>query len=273
LSSQVTLAACSYVTACNEKNYNNKPVAILDCCTKSNEEGSCQKISSNYVCVAKTSKSCSSYGTDEDSCNEDDNCAFEDGACLNIDEALNNYTSGTAGTSSTAPIEFPNPLRYDTVEGLATNILSTLRSIIVVLSIIFIVLGGVFYITSAGDEGRMKIAKGSIFASMIGLAIGIAAPSFLKEISSILGWNATSSELSSSLSLTQISLNFLNFLLAIIGVLTLIMLIVGGIMYLTSAGDEDRAKTGKKIVTYSIIGITIALASLVIVRQIANLLK
>jgi hypothetical protein len=50
------------------------------------------------------------------------------------------------------------------------------------------------------------------------------------------------------------------------------MLIVGGIMYLTSAGDDDRISTAKKIVTYSIIGIFISLASLVIVRQIANLL-
>jgi hypothetical protein len=305
LSSQVALGACSFKTVCNEKNYNNKPVAILDCCTKSNEEGSCQKIASNYVCVVKTSKSCSSH-TDPDLCDNDDanNCIWDSGekACVVDSEDASSCSSHTdedlcdnddannciwdkgeevcvtdsedaSGESSTRePIEFSNPLEYKTVEELATNILSTLRSIIVVLSIIFIVLGGIFYITSAGNDERMKIAKGSIFASMIGLAIGIAAPSFLKEISSILGWNATSSELSSSLSLTQISLNFLNFLLAIVGVLAIIMLVAGGIMYLTSAGDEDRIKTAKNIVLYSIIGISVSLAALVIVKQIAGLL-
>ena len=73
--------------------------------------------------------------------------------------------------------------------------------------------------------------------------------------------------------LTQIALNFLNFLLSIVGALALIMLIVGGIMYMTSAGDDDRIKTGKKIVTFSILGIFISLAALVIVKQIAALLK
>ena len=48
------------------------------------------------------------------------------------------------------------------------------------------------------------------------------------------------------------------------------MLVVGAFMYLTAAGDEDRIDTGKKIVKYSIIGIAIALAALVLVRQVAS---
>ncbi len=152
------------------------------------------------------------------------------------------------------------------------SILGTLRGIIVVLSLVFIVIGAVLYITSAGDEGRMKTAKGAITAAMIGLAIGIAAPSFLKEIGEVLGWQGVNSTpASSALTLSQIATNVLNFLLSIVGILALIMLVVGGIMYLTAAGDEDRADTAKKIVKWSIIGIAVALASLVIVGQIADL--
>lgn len=178
-------------------------------------------------------------------------------------------------TENSRDVIFTNPLKYKTVNEFATNVLGTLRSIIVVLSIIFIVLGGIFYITSAGNEKRMTAAKGAITASMIGLAVGIAAPSFLKEIYTIMGGDSSDidkTSISGSLTLTQISLNFLDFLLAIVGVLALIMMIVGGIMYLTSAGDDDRIKTAKKIVTYSIIGIAVSLASLVVVKQIAKLL-
>lgn len=205
-----------------------------------------------------------------------------DGACTadkcQLDTETGTYScaGSTSSSSSSTSIEFTNPLKYDNVNAFATNVLSTLRTIIVVLSIIFIVLGGIFYITSAGNESRMKAAKGAITASMIGLAVGIAAPSFLKEIYTIMGGKSSSGIDTSQLTgptLTQIALNFLNFLLSIVGVLTIIMLIVGGIMYLTSAGDDDRVKTAKKIVTYSIIGIFISLASLVIVKQLANLLK
>lgn len=48
------------------------------------------------------------------------------------------------------------------------------------------------------------------------------------------------------------------------------MLVIGGIMYLMAAGNEDQIDRGKKIVKYSIIGILIALASLVLVKQVAG---
>jgi hypothetical protein len=50
------------------------------------------------------------------------------------------------------------------------------------------------------------------------------------------------------------------------------MLVVGGLMYITAAGDEGRVETGKKIVTYAVIGIAVALSALVIVTQVAKLL-
>lgn len=150
------------------------------------------------------------------------------------------------------------------------KILDALQGIIVTLSLVFIVIGAVLYIVSAGDEGRIKTAKAAITASMIGLAIGIAAPSFLKEISGILGWTSTSTAVTAAPTLLQIIRNVLNFLLSLVGVLAIIMLVWGGIMYLTSAGDEKRADTAKSIVKWAIIGIAVALASLVLVTQVAK---
>ncbi|NCU42078.1 MAG: hypothetical protein EOM19_05175 [Candidatus Moranbacteria bacterium] len=177
------------------------------------------------------------------------------------------------GTYPGAVIEFENPLKYDTVQEVVGALLAALQGIIVLLSIVFIVIGAVMYVTSAGNEGMVKLAKGAILASMIGLAIGIAAPTFLKEIYDIL--DATPEvtipeEVESATPLRDILTNTLNFLLAIIGVLSMIMLVVGGIMYLLSGGDEKRIDTGKKIVVFSLIGLTVALASLILVRQIAN---
>jgi glucose uptake protein GlcU len=59
-------------------------------------------------------------------------------------------------------------------------------------------------------------------------------------------------------------------LLGIAGILALIMIVIGGIVYLTSAGDPERADRGKKTFTYSVIGIIIALSAMVIIRQIAE---
>lgn len=164
--------------------------------------------------------------------------------------------------------EYCNPLKFDSLEGVLGAALSSMQGLIVALGIIFIIVGAILYITSAGNESRMTLAKSAITAAMIGLALGIAAPSFLKEIAGALGWTTVDAAVAAAPSLTAVALNVLNFLLSIIGVLGVIMMIVGGIFYLTSAGDEGRAETGKKIVMYSIIGITVALAALVIVTQI-----
>lgn len=180
---------------------------------------------------------------------------------------------GGPGGTGGAVIEFQNPLKYDTVQEVVGALLAALQGIIVLLSIVFIVIGAVMYVTSAGNEGMVKLAKGAILASMIGLAIGIAAPTFLKEIYDILDASpevTIPEEVESATPLRDILTNTLNFLLAIIGVLSMIMLVVGGIMYLLSGGDEKRIDTGKKIVVFSLIGLTVALASLILVRQIAN---
>ncbi|MDO8529609.1 MAG: pilin [bacterium] len=297
---------CSSITVCSEKNVGEA------CCGRyTNEinfyEGVCKKVevskydcdeslsaiikkfpnpSNASMCVPACSgtQNCEKMTSGEWKCVEKapDNC---NGKCTNT-QNCEKMTSGewkcvekppvtsNAGTSMT--IEFPPTLKYTTVQGFLGSVLDALRQIIVVLSIIFIVIGGIMYIVSIGNEKRMTTAKGAITASIVGLALGIAAPSFLKEIYTILGANSSSGVDTSELvgpTLSAIALRFLDFLLAIVGVLALIMLIIGGMMYLTSAGEEKRIETGRKIITYSIIGIAISLAALVIVKQIANLLK
>lgn len=179
---------------------------------------------------------------------------------------------GTPAPGNSTSITFDNPLKFSTVEEVLGSLLGALRGIIVTLALIAIVIGAILYITSTGNDSRMTLAKGAITAAMIGLAIGIAAPSFLLQIGDILGWGPVVNSLPpETRTLTAIALSVLQFLLSIVGVLAIIMLVVGGIMYMTAAGNEDRIDTGKKIVTYSIVGIAVALAALVIVTQIAVL--
>ena len=158
------------------------------------------------------------------------------------------------------------------MEGLLGSLLQTLQRIIVTLALVFLVIGAILYIVSGGNEERMGTGKKAITAAMIGLALGLAAPSFLREIGEVLGWGpyVDKTAVAGYRSLTEIALSVLNFLLSIVGILGIIMFIVGGLFYLTAAGDEDQIESGKKIVKYAIIGIIVAFGSLVIVTQIAN---
>jgi len=179
-----------------------------------------------------------------------------------------------AGTQTIyASTAFPNPLGdVTTVSALTTNILNNLKTIIATIAIVMIVVGGLMYILSGGEEKNVTRAKSIITAACIGLAIVLAAPSFLQEIYTILGTSATDSSVSSAVSLQTIAHNVLVFLLSIVGIIGMIGLVVGGAFYLTAYGDEERIKKGKSIITGSLIGIAIAMAALVLVKQISALI-
>lgn len=177
-----------------------------------------------------------------------------------------NEKSKKSGSSATTT--FDNPLKFNSIEEVLTSVMNNLKGIIATIAIIFIILGGALYMLSAGDEKMITRAKACWTAAVIGFAIAIAAPTFLREIKLILGGSDTGE----GLRLIDIAKNILNLLLSIIGIIAIISLVVGGGMYLTAYGDEKKLETAKKIVTYAVIGITVALGSLVIVTQVSDVI-
>lgn len=170
-----------------------------------------------------------------------------------------------------AQTTFENPIKFDTVEDALGNVLTVIQGIVGVLAVLMIVVGGIIYITSGGDQGRVQLAKTAVTAAIIGFALAIAAPTFLFEVYNVLGQGANPPAAAQNAKpLSAIALDTLSVLLGIIGTLSVLMLVVGGILYLTAAGDQTRVDTARKTIQYAIIGLIIALLSLVIVTQIAN---
>lgn len=65
----------------------------------------------------------------------------------------------------------------------------------------------------------------------------------------------------------------LYWLLGIFGVLAIIAFAISGVQYLISAGNEDMIETAKRNMTWSIVGVIVALSGLVIIRAIDTALK
>jgi len=66
----------------------------------------------------------------------------------------------------------------------------------------------------------------------------------------------------------EIITRVINWGLSIAGSVAVLFLIVGGIMYITSAGDSQRIEDAKKTLKNAIIGVVFILISLVIVNTI-----
>ncbi|MFA4817692.1 MAG: pilin [Parcubacteria group bacterium] len=184
-------------------------------------------------------------------------------------------TKAPAATSASGDtIDFPNPIKASTMSEFLANVLSALLGVVAFISLIFIIIGAVMYMLSAGNEQAVERAKKTITAAVVGFAIAAAAPTFLKTVKDILGGaSGTNADdiVNKAYTLKDIAINVLNFLLSVTGIVAIIGLIVGAIFYLTSYGDEERMEKGKKILVASVIGIIVAFSALVIVRQVAGL--
>lgn len=64
-----------------------------------------------------------------------------------------------------------------------------------------------------------------------------------------------------------------DILLFIIGVLSVIMLIIGGIRYTTSNGNPEQIKAAKSTIMYAVIGLIIAILAFAIVNFVVNNIK
>ena len=71
-------------------------------------------------------------------------------------------------------------------------------------------------------------------------------------------------------SFRQIVLNIVNFILYFLGLIAVIMVIYGGITYVTSAGNQESVEKAKKIIMYAVIGIIIVLISFALVNTIIS---
>lgn len=70
--------------------------------------------------------------------------------------------------------------------------------------------------------------------------------------------------------LTTVIKNITNILLFVIGAVSVIMIIVGGLRYVTSGGDNSAVASAKNTIMYAVVGIVVAFAAYAIVNFVIN---
>ena len=176
-------------------------------------------------------------------------------------------TTATGGGNLSA--SFANPIGWSSIEQVMNSLAGYLKGIAGTIAVIFIIIGGIMYMFAGANKDMAEKGKHTLTYAIAGLAIVIAAPTFLREIKTILGGDTSGI---GGLSLLEIAGNVLRLLLSIVGMLAIIMMVIGGIWMFSAAGNEKQYETGRSIVTYAIIGLAIAIGSLVIAQQVANLI-
>ena len=171
-------------------------------------------------------------------------------------------TNSFSGNKTPSETELKNDIWI-----IAGNVATDIAVIAAYLIIGYVIYGGYLYIFSEGDPGKTAIAKKTLSRAFIGLAIVLSANLIMESIrialvgkSGNIG-NCAKGE-NECVTAEQMVTNLINWFIGIAGVVSLIFLVYGGILYITSAGDAGKVQKAKNMIMYSIIGlIIVALAT------------
>ncbi len=177
---------------------------------------------------------------------------------------------GIGRTAFAETITFANPIGTEEITSFFQSVIERFQGIIAVLAILFLVISGVIYLTSGGSQKKIILAKAALVASLFGFTLALAAPTFLKQIKEIILADGTTmpTTLDEALTLSEIVERTLSFLLSIFGILAIIGFVISSVVYFSSFGDSQKAQQAKNALIYSIVGIIVALGSLILIKQI-----
>lgn len=79
---------------------------------------------------------------------------------------------------------------------------------------------------------------------------------------------------SSTTDLQNVIVTIINSVVAVLGLVAVVFIIVGGVNYMTSAGDASKIEKAKKTILYAVIGLVVcALAFAIVNFVVANIIK
>lgn len=139
------------------------------------------------------------------------------------------------------------------VWGIVMNIVEILLVAVSYLAVAFIIYGGFLLMTSAGTPDRRAQGQKAILQASVGLVIAlisIAAVSTLRTIM-MAGYGADAAGAEAVLE------EILRVVYLIAGFIAVIVIVVSGIFYTTSAGDPAKTKRAKDALLYAVIGLAV----------------
>lgn len=161
-------------------------------------------------------------------------------------------TGELASALKLSPLTFPEIL---------ANAANTLVSLVAVYALLGLVISGVGYIMSIGDESRAATAKKGIFYAIIGIVVAGSAEVIMRAI-----------QFGEADPIADRILGMLNVLLVPAGAVAFAALIYGGYLYMTSVGDESRSSKAKHTVFYAILGLLVIGIAGIVVNVVISLL-
>lgn len=144
-----------------------------------------------------------------------------------------------------------------------SSILNLVYFIAGALAVVMIVFAGIQWITSAGDPAKATKARQTLTYAIIGLVVIVLAYAITQFVSDKIGTGDAKTILG----------NITSAMFYIVGILAVVMIIYSGIHYVSSMGNPTEVTKAKNTLTFSVIGLVVAIFAYAIIGFVVARLK
>ncbi len=164
-------------------------------------------------------------------------------------------------TDGNCNIKTPNQSEADLKKYIWTivmNVVSMVLGIVGYLAIFMVIWGGYQYMMARGDATKLAAGKKTVTNAVIGMGLVLTASLISGAVADVIS-QAKGGDFVQELMNTAFVWG---------GIIAAIMMVWGGIQYITSAGNPAAAKKGRDTVLYSAVGLLIVILAAVIVNTV-----
>ena len=144
-------------------------------------------------------------------------------------------------------------------EPAVTDIIGFVMLLIGLVSLLMIVIQGMRYALSRGNPEKVAQAKNGIIYSLVGVVISVTSWSMVQFVLGKLvippSGQANPGDLSNLMG------SIIGVIIFITGVISTIIVIIGGYNYIFSGGDSNKVSSARSTIIYALIGLIVAVAA------------
>jgi len=142
------------------------------------------------------------------------------------------------------------------------------------LAVLIFITNAARLVVAGGEEENVKKARNGIMYSILGLLILLVGNTFVENIfytvdKNVYPTTGVTPTTSIERGIEEI-VGITNFVVSFVGPLLLILILIGGIMYLTAGGEEERMNKAKRLLIAAFIGVIVIYGAFAIVSTVTT---
>lgn len=158
---------------------------------------------------------------------------------------------------------------------IVANIATDITIIAAYLVLGYVIYGGYLYTFSGGEPGKVASGKKTLLHAFIGFAIVMGANVIFNSIRVALGANFTGNCVTGDCGTNPgtMVISAIHWATLMIGIVSAIFVVYGGISYILSSGDPGKVKSARQMIIYALIGLLVVALAEVITAWVGGVVR